>query len=224
MFCRRSCWSAGELRETSRLPPETAPVPAHRRAPLRSQRRVLRAPRPWSTRQPFSLTGIGRRCPFRGVAARRLGQMSFDCSTSKSGGGLSTLTCLKRRRTSLLIGRVCFSAQHPYVAMIQSRERGGTGRRAGLRILSRKGSGFDSRRSHFLLTHHLIPLTKSGAARDFAAYLCPTFACGHLLALQERRPAPCRRSPPTDERRGFGLAAPRPPAGMLWDMSARELF
>ncbi len=28
------------------------------------------------------------------------------------------------------------------------RERGGTGRRAGLRILSRKGSGFDSRRSH----------------------------------------------------------------------------
>jgi hypothetical protein len=27
-------------------------------------------------------------------------------------------------------------------------ERGGTGRRAGLRILSRKGSGFDSRRSH----------------------------------------------------------------------------
>jgi hypothetical protein len=28
------------------------------------------------------------------------------------------------------------------------RERGGTGRRAGLRILSRKGCGFDSRRSH----------------------------------------------------------------------------
>jgi hypothetical protein len=27
-------------------------------------------------------------------------------------------------------------------------ERGGTGIRAGLRILSRKGSGFDSRRSH----------------------------------------------------------------------------
>ena len=34
--------------------------------------------------------------------------------------------------------------------IIVRRERGGTGRRAGLRILSRKGSGFDSRRSHQL--------------------------------------------------------------------------
>ena len=41
------------------------------------------------------------------------------------------------------------------------RERGGTGRRAGLRILSRKGCGFDSRRSHrppFLPTAaHVLP-------------------------------------------------------------------
>jgi hypothetical protein len=34
------------------------------------------------------------------------------------------------------------------VVIIVTRERGGTGRRAGLRILSRKGCGFNSRRSH----------------------------------------------------------------------------
>jgi hypothetical protein len=43
------------------------------------------------------------------------------------------------------------------VVFSRRRERGGTGRRAGLRILSRKGSGFDSRRSHTLLTYALYP-------------------------------------------------------------------
>ena len=41
------------------------------------------------------------------------------------------------------------------------RERGGIGRRAGLRILSRKGCGFNSRRSHSRLLVrsplHLLP-------------------------------------------------------------------
>ena len=41
------------------------------------------------------------------------------------------------------------------------RERGGIGRRAGLRILSRKGCGFNSRRSHSSLfvrsPLHLLP-------------------------------------------------------------------
>jgi CheY-like chemotaxis protein len=48
------------------------------------------------------------------------------------------------------------------------RERGGTGRRAGLRILSRKGSGFDSRRSH---------TTTTGLSSEGPVVLCCHYEC-----------------------------------------------
>ena len=65
-----------------------------------------------------------------GLAAARSAMLREPSAAgSRRGGGLSA------SRT----GALCSS---------DPRERGGTGRRAGFRILSRKGSGFDSRRSH----------------------------------------------------------------------------
>ena len=88
------------------------------------------------------------------------------------------------------------------------RERGGTGRRAGLRILSRKGCGFDSRRSHLPVAsnlHHSCAPAGAGLSGRPLPDLCRSAPARFSRAAGgEDSAAQVRESPHPEQHHGFG--------------------